>query len=171
MPSAACRPLYRRDMPVAELRAAEAFIVAVLRLWAAPHRAPAERHPDWRAGFRAAGIAQDGAAAFEGLFRIVASAGRRKLDFRCQRCAGLGSDEALLLQLLMLLQRARWEEAAVILADWLPPAASRMAMVPAIGLAGVLAAAGLVVPLRHCEAAEIHRRVPAAQIRGCELVH
>ena len=44
-------------------------------------------------------------------------------------------------------------------------------MVPAIGLAGVLAAAGLVVPLRHCEAAEIHRRVPAAQIRGCELVH
>jgi len=69
------------------------------------------------------------------------------------------------------LQRARRAEAAAILADWLPPAAARMAMMPAFAFAGALAGVGLVVPLRHCEAAEIHHHVPAAQIRGCELVH
>lgn len=171
MPLSRPHSVYRQDAPIAELRVAEVFILTLLRLWAAPHRAPAERHPDWRDGFAAVGIGADGAGAFDTLFRIVLSAARRPLDVRCRHCARLGTDEAGLLQMAMLLQRARRTEAAAILDDWLPPAAARMAMVPAEGFARAVAEAGLVVPLRHCEAADIHCRVPAAQIRGCELVH
>jgi hypothetical protein len=171
MPPSRPHSVYRNDAPVAELRVAEGFILTLLRLWAAPHRTPRERHPDWRQGFAAAGIGEDGAAAFDTVFRIVVSAARRPLDVRCRHCTRLGTDEAWLLQLVMVLQRARRLEAVAILAEWLPPAAARVAMMPALGFAGALAAAGLVVPPRHSEAAEIHRRVPAAQIRGCELVH
>jgi hypothetical protein len=163
--------VYRNDALVAELRVAEAFILTLLRLWAAPYRTPRERHPDWRQGFAAAGIGEDGSGAFDALFRIVVSAARRPLDVRCRHCTRLGTDEAWLLQLVMVVQRARRLEAAAILAEWLPPAAVRMAMMPALGFARALAGAGLVVPLRHSEAAEIHRRVPAANVRGCELVH
>jgi hypothetical protein len=171
MSSSRLLPVYRSDVPIAELRVAEAFVVTALRLWAAPHRAPTRSHADWRDGFVAAGIEETGAAAFDTLFRIVVASARRPLDVRCQRCAHLGADEAGLLQLVMLLQRARRIEAATILADWLPPAAARMAMTPAFGFATALAEIGLVIPLRHCEAAEIHQQVSAAHVRGCELVH
>jgi hypothetical protein len=164
-------PVYRSDAPIAELRVAEVFVVTALRLWAAPHRASAQQHEDWCGGFAAAGIDEAGAAAFDGLFRIVVAAARRPLDVRCQRCAHLGADEAWLLQLVMLLQRARRAEAAFILIDWLPPAAARMAMTPSFAFASALAKVGLVVRLRHCEAAEIHQQVSAAHVRGCELVH
>jgi hypothetical protein len=171
MPPYRPRLVYRSDVQLAELRVAELFIVTLLRLWTAPHRAPAASHPDWRDGFAAAGMGRDGFDAFDALFRIVLAAARRPLDLRCRHSARLGADEAWFLQLVMLLQRARRAEAAAILADWLPPAAARMALMPALGFAGALAAAGIAVPLRHSEAAEIHRRVPAALIRGCELVH
>jgi hypothetical protein len=171
MSSSRLLPVYRSDAPIAELRVAEAFVVTALRLWAAPHRAPGQQHEDWWGGFVAAGIDEAGAAAFDTLFRIVVASAQRPLDVRCQHCAHLGADEAWLLQLVMLLQRARRAEAAIILADWLPPAAARMAMTPAFGFARALVEVGLVVPLRHCEAAEIHQQVPAAHVRGCELVH
>lgn len=171
MSSSRLLPVYRSEAPIGELRLAEAFTITALRLWAAPYRAPAQCHADWRDGFVAAGIAEAGAAAFDGLFRLVVTAARRPLDVRCRHCARLGADEAWLLQLVMLLQRGRRIEATMILADWLPPAASQMAMMPACAFASALAGVRLLVPLRHCEAAEIHRCVPAAHLRGCELVH
>src|SRR5260370_1239248 len=84
--------------------------------------------------------AEDGAAAFDTVLRIVVSAARRPHDVRCRHCTRLGTDEAWLLQLVMVLQRARRLEAVAILAEWLPPAAARVAMMPALGFAGALAA-------------------------------
>jgi hypothetical protein len=170
MPSSGLLPVYRGNAPIAELRVAEAFIVTALRL-AAPHREPERIHDHWWTGFVIAGIEEAGAIAFDSLFRRVVAAARRPLDVRCRRCPHLGADEAWLLQLVMLLQRGRQAEAEMVLSDWLPPAEARVAMMPALVFASALAGAGLLVPLRHCEAAGIHHLVPAAHVRGCELVH
>jgi hypothetical protein len=82
----------------------------------------------------AAGIEDEGAPAFDILFRIVLQSAKRPLDVRCPCCAHLGKDEAWLLQLASLLQRERLEEAAAVLGEWLPPSALRMALLPAKAL-------------------------------------
>ena len=153
LPSGRPRPVYAVDAPLAELATAELFVVSALRLWALPHRDPGGSHPDWRGGFFAAGIDDEGMTAFDVLLRIAATAAKRPLDVRCLRCPRLGEDEAWLLQLVSLLQRRRRGEAAAILGEWLPPAAQRMALMPAEGFADALGAVGLGIVLRHPEAA------------------
>lgn len=153
MPIARPTSVYAVNEPLADLRTAELFVVSSLRLWVLPHRDPTGIHPDWRGGFVAAGIDDVGAPAFDQLFRIVAAAACRSLDVRCLRCARLGEDEGFLLQLMSLLQRERIAAASAILADWLPSAAARMALLPARGFALALVDAGLPIPVRHAEAA------------------
>jgi hypothetical protein len=164
-------PVYAVNEPLADLRTAELFVVSSLRLWVLPHRDPTGIHPDWRGGFVAADIDDFGAPAFDQLFQIVAAAARRSLDVRCQRCARLGGDEGFLLQLLSLLQRERTEAAAAILGDWLPPAAARLALLPAKGFAAALMEGGLSIPVRHAEAASADYLGAAAYAdRGLALV-
>src|SRR6185312_2041936 len=165
------RPVYAPDTPLSELRAAELLVVSSLRLWILPYTAPTERHPDWRVGFRRAGLSDAGVDGFDALFRIVASAALRSLDVRCPRCARLGEDEAWLLQLGCVLQRRHFSEAAAILGNWLPPAALRIAVAPAERFAVGLAASGLHLPCRHAEAATVRLLAPEAHAaRGLTLV-
>ena len=145
--------VYADNAPLAELGTAELLVVASVRLWALPYKEPEGTHPDWRAGFCAAGIEEEGAPAFDMLLRIVVGGTQRPLDVRCPRCAYLGKDEAWLLQLASLLQRERLGEAEAVLREWLPPAALRMALLPAKTFADALSAAFLSIPLRHGEAA------------------
>lgn len=171
MPVSCPQPVYAPDMPVADLRTAELFVVALLRLWILPGTDPAGIHPDWRQGCVRAGIAAEGVAAFDALFRVVAVAALRTLDVRCLRCARLGGDEAWLLQFLSMVQQRREDDAAGILGNWLPPAAVRLAMAPARQFAMALAAHGLHVPRRHAEAAVVDRLAPFAHAaRGLTLV-
>ncbi len=171
MPIARPTPVYAANEPLADLRTAELFVVSSLRLWVLPHRDPTGIHPDWRGGFVAAGIDDVGVPAFDGLFQIVAAAARRSLDVRCLRCARLGEDEGFLLQLLSLLQRERAVAANAILGDWLPPAAARMALLPARGFAMALADGGIAIPLRHVEAASAdHVGAAGYSDRGLALV-
>src|SRR6185369_16585750 len=132
------RPVYPANSRLDELQAPEIFLVATLRLWAAPHRDPTETHPHWRQGFAAAGLEDTGTSAFDTLFRIVATAALRPLDVRCVRCARLGEDEAWFVQLIGLLQRDRLEESEAILAAWLPPIAARIALPHIIVVAGAM---------------------------------
>jgi hypothetical protein len=163
--------VYKENAPLAELATAELLAVATIRLWALPFKDPETSHPDWRAGLSAAGIEDEGVPAFDILFRIVIQASLRPLDVRCPRCARLGQDEAWLLQLVSLLQRDRLGEAAAVLEEWIPPAARRMAMLPAKGFADALSGAGLRIPLRHREAAAIAAPGSAAYAdRGLTLV-
>ena len=145
--------VYAANEPLQRLGTAELFVVSSLRLWVLPHRDPTGIHPDWRRGFVAAGIEETGAPDFDRLFTTIATAARRSLDVRCLRCARLGADEGLLLQLLSLLQRDRVAAASPIIADWLLLAAARMALPPARGYAAALQEGGLTIPLRHREAA------------------
>lgn len=135
------------EQPDRALQTAEMFLVATLRLWAAPHRNPTETHPHWHQGFEAAGLEDTGTSAFDAFFRIVATAARRPLDVRCVRCAHLGEDEAWFLQLIRLLQRNHMMEAEAILATWLPPTASRAAMPYAAIVAAAMAGLACACPI------------------------
>jgi hypothetical protein len=153
--------VYADDTTLFDLCTAELFLVTVLRLWAAGHGGsipPAE----WPSAFRAAGIERGGAPAFGSLMWVVAGAARHPLDVRPRHCRGLGHDEGLLLRLISLMQRDRLVEASTILAEWLPTAAVRLAAREAGALAAALAQAGLIVPLRHAEAAVVSRLAACA---------
>jgi len=161
------RPAYPEEFEITELDTAETFIVATVRLWAAPHRDPRQSHPDWRGGFRAAGISADGAHAFDTLFWIVVAGGHRSLDIRCPRCPRLGADEAWLLQLVAYAQVGRPDLTEAALAEWLPPGAGRAAVVHASIYGHALMAAGLLVPAEQRRAGTT--RAPVATRHGTSL--
>jgi hypothetical protein len=151
MSPAPLRPSYPEELAIGDLDTAETFVVATARLWAAPHRDPWHPHPDWRGGFRAAGIDTDGTHAFDTLFWIVVAGGHRVLDIRCPRCPRLGADEAWLLQMVGYSQMGRPDLTEIALGHWLPAAAARAAVVHATIFGSALSAGGLMVPL--------HRRI------------
>jgi hypothetical protein len=162
---------YVTDAHLIELRTAELFVVTSMRLWAAPYRDPAGDHPEWQYGFAAARIGGDGVVGFDTLFRILVAAHRRCFDVRCLRNGRLGQDEALLLQLVGLLQRGRIDEALTVLAEWLPPAAVHMALLPAQRFAAALAEVGLLIPDHRPETARLAPYAMAHGDRGFALVH
>jgi hypothetical protein len=162
-------PVYAAKTPLSELQTAELFVVVSLRLWVAALRDPTSVDRGWRSGFDAAGLDAVGRDAFDALFRTVAATALRSLDVRCPRCAELGADEGRLLQLLSLIQRGRSGEAAAILADWMPASARRLALVSAQDFAASLLEGGLLIPLRHAEAAGAARSGAYAD-RGLALV-
>jgi hypothetical protein len=162
---------YVTDAHLIELRTAELFIVTSVRLWAAPYRDPDGDHPAWQPGFAAARIAGEGVTGFDTLFRVIVAAHNRCLDVRCLRCGRLGADEALLLQLVGLLQQTMIDEALAILADWLPPTAVHMALLPAQHFAAALADAGLRIPDHRQEAVRPSAYAMAHGDRGFALLH
>jgi hypothetical protein len=152
---------YAEDTTLYDLGPAELFIVTVLRLWAGEHGgAPAAAN--WMNAFRAAGIEAGSAPAFDSLMWAVAGAAAGPLDLRDRRCRRLGRDEAVLLRLLSLSQHRRPTEAKVLLTGWLPRAATHLTMRAADKVAAGLATAGLIVPLRHSEAAALCTLAPCA---------
>ncbi|HWB50718.1 MAG TPA: hypothetical protein VG651_16540 [Stellaceae bacterium] len=153
--------VYADDTTLCDLCTAELFVVTVLRLWRSGANDP-DRPEYWARAFRAAGIATGGAPAFGSLMRVVAGAARHPLDVRPRACRRLGRDEDLLLRLISMLQGDRRGEASRLLDVWLPPAAAGLATRPAEALAMALAGVGLVVPLRHAEAAALSRLAACA---------
>jgi hypothetical protein len=133
---------YPTDELVEELTGSEWLLVGGLRLFAAQCREPGSVHRDWRDGFCAAGVAECCVPAFNALFKIVSAAAIRSLGVRYPDCRLVGGDEANLLRLTALLQRAETEAASAILASWLPHLAARMAMLPAQDLADAMAEPG-----------------------------
>ena len=141
-------PPYVAEMPLAGLKTAELFLLTTLRLWlAAHHRADV---PDWRQGFAAAGLMEDGAPDFEMTMRILV-AGVRRLDSRPARHPRLGADEARLLRLFGTLQRGETGEALGILQAWLPSKPLRWLLRYARSFVGVMAAQRLILPDRMAE--------------------
>lgn len=170
-------------MRVQDLRTAEILVVSVLRLWAEPLRAPDESHPHWQDGLTAAGLVNDASVAFDTMMRIVVAATVRPLDIHRPPCPTLGADEALLLDMIGLLQQGRHGEAGILLADWLPLAGVRMALAPLCILSNALQRSGLRMPViptaneRPATATSRHRdefanaHSMARADRGATLVH
>ncbi|WP_374442344.1 hypothetical protein [Stella sp.] len=159
---------YETDAPVADLTPGELFPLSALRLWAAPHRRPDERHPDWRDGFALADLDVDAAAAFEAFMATLLATASATLDVRCARCPRLGADEATFLLAVGHLQRHRPLGATRVLARWMPPAAVRSGLVHLGRFARAAADADLWIPSVRIEA----RRIQEAGIdAGLTRVH
>jgi hypothetical protein len=140
-------PSHPDGTPLAGLGTAELLLTATLRLYAASHLG--DMHgPDWSGGLARSGAGCCAVPAFDALFGIVAVAARHPIDVRCRHCTSLSRDEGRFLQLVGLLQHGRTFDARDVLCGWLPPAAMRLAILPAKGLATSLARARLLVPLR-----------------------
>jgi len=96
------------------------FVVASLRVWAAPLMRPNERHPDWQGLFRLAAVAPHGLVGFDVLMTVIGAHARRPIDVHCCACPVLGEDERSMLRLVAALQAGMTTEAVMVLADWLP---------------------------------------------------
>ena len=129
-----------------ELTCSEQFVLWTARSWIAAFKRQQPVYPHLRQGFEVAGI-PDGLFALDELMGLLASAARRQLDFRCVKCRHVGADEALLLRCLAACQSSRAAEIDQVLMDWLPPAAARMALRPAMLLAMQLDSIGMRVPM------------------------
>jgi hypothetical protein len=118
------KPAHAGDTAIARLDPTERLLLLALRLWAAPYVDPTELSaPDWRhclASLRVTGYASCQVAAF---FDVLTNALDRPFRVRRPDCPLMGADEGRLLQALGLLQRNRREDAAAVLALWLPPSA------------------------------------------------
>ena len=148
--------VYSPQTPLGELRTAELLVVSSLRLWVLSHGGHARDQPDWREGFRCARIGSAAAMGFDTVCHIVAAAALRNLDIRPLYCAHLGMDEGRFLCLLALLQCDRACDAESILSDWCPPAAVRLAVMPAHAFATGLSACRLRLASPHPEPATPH---------------
>lgn len=144
---------------LAALEEHERGVVTALRLWVSAYRqnqdalAAVRQHFEHRFNAPGAlwGDRRSGDAAglsLHAVLRNTTLAASRPVDVRCPACPGLSPDEARLLEALAWLQRDLGEPAATALGDWLPPAALRLSLAPARGLAQGLLAAEQLLPLR-----------------------
>jgi hypothetical protein len=152
---------------ISDLKPAEHELVTALRVWVAaftrqgdPLHA-ARRHFEQRfnddtgaeltPGDRIWGDPRPGGDAglsLHAVLRNTTLAATRSVDVRCPTCPGLSPDEARLLAAVAWLQRDLSGPAASALGDWLPPAALRLSMNPARGLAQALLVMERRLPLR-----------------------
>lgn len=163
----------------AELQDGERGVVTALRLWVSAFRqnqdALAAARWHFERQFNTSGVlwgdrrsGADAGLSLHAVLRNTTLAASRPVDVRCPTCPGLSPDEARLLEALAWLQRDLGEPAAAALGDWLPPAALRLSMNPARGLAQGLLAAEQPLPLRAwdlaaLEAAATQPRRPAGR--------
>lgn len=164
-------PTYSSKTLLSELLAPEIFVVLSIRLRVAAQFDPGSVVEDWRACMQAAGVAREGADAFDLLMHLFGSVLHLPLDVRSLRCGGLGQGEALLLQTISLLQYERFEAAQAILSQWLPCGTSRIAAQQAQRFGRALAATHLVIPMRHSEAVHLDLSRQPTFDRGVALVH
>jgi len=123
----------------------EQFIVWAARSWIAHLDRGGTDLAHLRHGFALAG-AQDALVPLDGLLGVVAATARRRLDFRCLRCAEVGRDEEVLIEILAAIQHGRPSACRRGLDSWLPPAAARIAHACALRLGFAMRSARLTLP-------------------------
>ena len=186
---------------VASLTAGERGLAAGVRAWVSAFRQQADTLAAARQHFDRLFNAEDGqdgrlwgdrrsgadaGLSLHAILRNTTLAASRPVDVRCPACPALSPDEARLIDAIAWLQRDIAEPAGTALGDWLPPAALRLSMSPARGLAHALLAAERVLPLRDWDlaaltaAAQTHNRettaveeaqASAAQRPGAPTLH
>ena len=158
-----------------DLQPSERGLVVALRLWVSAVRQQEDSLAAARRQFERQFNASeslwgdkrngdDAGLSLHAVLRNTTLAASRPVDVRCPTCPGLSPDEARLLDAVAWLQRDIAEPAQTALGDWLPPAALRLSMSPARGLACALLAAEQTLPLRDWDLAAL--TVAAAPAAG-----
>jgi hypothetical protein len=155
---------------ISGLTTPENLLVVSFRLWALPYAQPQHHHPDWRAGFQAAGMDDAASAIFDPLLTTVFTASRHLINVHRMRCRGVSPEEVLFLRCITHFQHENHDEAMEILAAWLHPGGARVAASLAPRLASALEAAGLMLPLPATGTVTV-RRIPAGAGKGLSLLH
>ena len=123
-------------------RFAAQFVIWATRVWVEAVKRRESPSPMLDQAFAAAGAAP-ALPHLHHLLRILATAAERSIDVRCPNCAHVSPDEAAMVQLIGAFQRGAPGEAAMLLSDWLPPAAVRLAIEQARAMALAFADAEL----------------------------
>ena len=150
LPAAACAD---------DLLPGERAVLAATRVWVAAFRGQEDALAAVRAEFTQRLNAEaalwgdrrsgdDAGLSLHAVLRNTTLAATRQVDVRCASCPGLSPDEARLLEAVAWLQRGTSAPAEAALGDWLPPAAVRLSLGAARGLAQALLAAELPLPRR-----------------------
>jgi len=129
-------------------RFAAQFVIWATRIWVAAVKRRESPSPMLDQAFAAAG-ATGALPHLHGLLRTLATAADRSIDIRCPNCAHVSADEAALVRLIGAFQRGAMGEAAMLLSDWLPPAAVRLAIDQACAMAMALSEAELDLVVVH----------------------
>jgi len=137
-----------RGDSLAGLGTASIVVVQLMRLWLQAPDGSSRRGLGWRDGCRAAHLGDAGEGALAALMAAFAAGLADDLRVAAPTCPWIAPDEALMLHALALVQARRHAEADRALALRLPPAALRLALPAAVGLAVALEAGSLRVALR-----------------------
>ncbi len=141
----------------------ELFVLCSLRLILQAIREGREIDAHCREGFEIARLSMAHAQHLAAAARIMDTAAGRPLDMRGTRCAEVGQDEELVLQVLLLLQHENEFGARRVLWKVLPPAAARIVISHLDAVALGMVRAGLLLPqfpyaLRPCPAEALAAR-------------
>jgi hypothetical protein len=153
-----------------QLTTPESLLVISFRLWALPYAQPQQTHPDWRAGFQAAGMHDAARAIVDPLLATVFTASRHLINVHRMQCRGVSPEELRFLRCITHYQHENLDDAMEILAAWLHPGGVRVAASLAPRLASAMDAAGLMLPQRETGAAMM-RRIPTGAGGGVALLH
>ncbi len=160
--NAAEEEIARLPPKVADLRTAEQFILCNTRLW---WSAEASGSPCAKAlvrnGFTAANLPRGAHDSFERFLMILSSAALVRPQIGSTARRDLGADEARLLRAVSLCQEGYSCNAAMVLKNWLPPTAIRVALRSLTAFSILAAMEGLVLPLRSLVSPGVPAGVPA----------
>lgn len=146
-PSASDQSLYEESF-AQHPDIAEQTVLAAVRTGLRPQCDAVRRSRDWHEVLSEVGMTAEGMVYFDTLMRSLMCASCRPLDARCRCATDLAKDEASLLQIIALLQRASDDAAMRILNDGLPPPAVNPVLKTVRLFAIALLNAGLAIRVR-----------------------
>lgn len=130
------------DLPIGEQ-----LTIWAVRIWARALQDAPTLHRNLHDAFKVAGI-PEGYLAFDKVMTILSTTSDQGIAIGCTCCGGITDDEQVLLGLVAEFQGGSAATAHVVLADWLPTAAIRVAAEYISEYALLIKSQGLLVRLR-----------------------
>lgn len=125
----------------------EQLTVWAIRMWTRALRDAPTLHRNLCDAFRIAGVA-DGYLAFDKVMTILSTSAEHGITIGCTCCGGVTDDEQVMLGIVAEFQAGSAAMAHVVLSNWLPTAAVRVAAESFSEYATLIKGRGLLVRLR-----------------------
>ena len=133
-----------RKNEVRELPFGEQFLLWAIRLWVKSQKRKGDANATLYEGFRLAGL-EEGYLIIDEMLTVVGTATTRSIDVRCPPCPGISRDEHTFIGLIAALQQPDVPAGARLLGCWLAPSNVRLALIPAMRLAHLMAGRGFAL--------------------------